>query len=698
MTQKRLLAIGVVLVTTAVLLLLLSMLGIPGSSIKPVLSAPPEVRNSLKDSNPISVTAGVTASAGISYYLDSMNDPSDYRNNFIAQRGGWCEIDAIGSSNACADDHLLSSSFVTAPHHGDGGYALALTYTVTPTNSLASYYEHSFVGDWITGIFLDLSFFDEFRFWVKGEGNTVGDGTQFYIRFMDQNWNMAYVPVSGVSSEWEEKIVNLKDLNIEWHNMDWHHMREVTIIFENNRGGSGMIVSPLSGTLYFDDLVFVDKDDQDTSDDQLLDVLERRAFWYFWEYADPATGLIPERATEPEVASIASTGFGLTAICAAKERGWISHEAAYTRVLTTLNSFYDDPGDPNDLVVSGTHGLFYHFVNIHDGTPMWTDVDGVSTIDTALLMAGVLSVKQCFTETEIVTRATAIYEAAVWPSFLNDQGKLYMCWTPEKVNVCPRANDDSKWVWEGYNEALILYLLAIGSPTHPIPADSWDKWAATYITGTYEGYTMVIHPPGPLFAHQYPQAWIDFRGKKDEYVNYFDNSRSATLANRAYSQRVWYSNTLSNPPFALWGFTASDGPTPTNVCTGTAYVDYGYPPEIINNDGTKRNDGTIAPSAVGGSIVFTPKESIASLRYMYEHYHDRLWGLFGLKDSLNVIKCKSNWLDNDYIGIDVGILLIMIENYRTGLIWNNFMRNTEIVEAMREVGFVYTVYLPLILK
>jgi hypothetical protein len=329
--------------------------------------------------------------------------------------------------------------------------------------------------------------------------------------------------------------------------------------------------------------------------------------------------------------------------------------------------------------------------------------DGVSTIDSALLMAGVLSVRQCFTETEIVNRATAIYEAADWAWFLNndpttpdDRGKLYMCWTPDQGNVCLRATDNvSKWVWSGYNEALILYLMAIGSPTHPIPTDSWDKWASTYTWGTGEYYAspILLHGPGPLFAHQYPQAWVDFRGKKDKYVNYFNNSRLATLANRDYSIGAWF----PNPPFDLWGFTASDGPGLIigNTCTGKTYVAYGYPPD------PGVNDGTVAPTAVGGSIVFAPQESISTLRYMYEHYHDRLWGLFGLKDSLNVAKCEPGWIDNDYIGIDVGISLIMIENYRTGLIWNNFMRNTEIMDAMNKVGFVAdgtTNYLPLVLK
>jgi hypothetical protein len=274
-----------------------------------------------------------------------------------------------------------------------------------------------------------------------------------------------------------------------------------------------------------------------------------------------------------------------------------------------------------------------------------------------------------------------------------------MCWTPEKGNVCLRATDNiSKWVWSGYNEALILYLLAIGSPTHPIPTDSWDKWASTYEwgTGEYYEYPILLHKPGPLFAHQYPQAWVDFRGKKDKYANYFNNSRNATLANRAYSKGVWY----PNPPFDLWGFTASDGPGHIigNTCTEKTYIAYGYPPYPPD---PVVNDGTVAPTAVGGSIVFTPEESISSLRYMYEHYHDRLWGLFGLKDSLNVVKCEPGWFDNDYIGIDVGISLIMIENYRTGLIWNNFMRNTEIVDAMEKAGFVTDtsfIYLPLVQK
>jgi hypothetical protein len=235
---------------------------------------------------------------------------------------------------------------------------------------------------------------------------------------------------------------------------------------------------------------------------------------------------------------------------------------------------------------------------------------------------------------------------------------------------------------------MILYLLAIGSPTHPIPPDSWDKWAASYQWGVYYGYPVLVHAPSPLFAHQYSHAWVDFRGKKDSYANYFLNSRYATLANRAYSQDVWYRDRN------LWGITSAHGPI-VGTCSGKTYrVGIGYPPDQGNND------GTIAPTAVGGSVAFTPHESISTLRYMYEHYHQRLWGLYGLKDSLNA-SCEPNWFDNDYIGIDVGAMLVMIENYRSNLGWNAFMKNPEIGKAMTDVGFVpdnHMVYLPLVMR
>ena len=618
---------------------------------------------------------------GIPYYLDDFDRPTEPLNNFIAVRGQWCCKANDCSASICDEADLLRASMDETTHYGDSGASLKLEYNVALSNSLASYYESLHNGD----TFYDLSFFDEFRFLVKGDGNTVNPNTKFYIRFADKNWNTQYIEIVGVSDKWEEKVINFRELS----GIDRKQMREFTIIFENNQSGSGRFTYPLSGTLYFDNLVFVDKDASIVSDADFLDLLERRAFRYFWEYADPNTGLVRDRATNPEVSSIAATGFGLTALCIAKERGWITHEEAYNRVLATLNSFYDDPADPNDMVVSGTHGLFYHFVNIHDGKPILhpdgTPWDGVSTIDSALLMAGVLTVRQCFTETEIVDLATKIYEAAEWDWFLDDDcrqclpGTLHMLWVPPGVGH--PEEDGLSGCWNGYNEAMILYLMAIGSPTHPIPSSSWGAWAATYQWGTYYGMRILTCPP--LFTHQYSHCWVDFKNVEDDYADYFRNSIYATLANRAYSREVWY------PELDLWGITASDGPltstcTPTSTtcfCSGKAYLaNQGYPPDTLNNN------GTIAPTAAGGSIVFTPEHSISTLRYMYDNYHQKLWGLYGLKDSLN-IKCEPDWFDNDYIGIDVGTMLVMIENYRTGLVWNKFMRNREIKEAMRSVGF-----------
>jgi hypothetical protein len=673
--KRRLWMIGIAfLVPTAALFVMLQPLTWYGFDIsRPALAAVPTLHGSAE-----SYERASTASGGVLYYLDDFDRPGELFNNFIADRGQWCcDAGITCLASVCDDSNLLAVSFDGTTRYGDSGASLKLEYNVVLSNSLASYYENLHSGN----TFFDLSSFDEFDFWVKGEGSTISSSTRFYIRFADKDWHMYYAEIGGVTGEWEQKSIDTRELNA----LDWRQMREVTIILEHNRDGSGRYAYPLSGTLYFDNLVFVDKDATVGSDDQFLDLLEQRAFRYFWEYADPTTGLIRDRATNANISSIAATGFGLTGICAAKDKGWIAHEEARDRVLATLNSFYDDPADPNDMVVSGTHGLFYHFVDIRDGTPI-ADSE-VSTIDSALLMAGVLSAKQCFTETEIVTRATAIYEAAEWNWFLDNDhshcpyGQLHAGWRPPAT---PEETDGLFGCWGGYNEAMILYLLAIGSPTHPILPSSWGAWAAGYRDkwGTYYGYRILTC--SALFTHQYSHSWVDFRGVQDDYVDYFQNSTYATLANREYSKDMWYPD-----PVDLWGITVSDGPlastcttsSTTCACTGTTYLtDQGYPPAGTNNN------GTLAPTAAGGSIVFTPEYSILTLRYMDENYHQNLWGLYGLKDSLNA-KCEPDWFDNDYVGIDVGAMLLMIENYRSHLIWDTFMKNGEIMQAMGEVGF-----------
>ena len=464
--NRRLLKEGVAFfVATAALFVMLHLLAGSSSGVPdPALAARSNAPSFRENDNHAS-----TIGDGVSYYLDDFDRQSGSLNNFIANRGTWCEIGDTHFITTCADHNLLSISFNDTTRHGDSGASLKVEYNVEPNDSLASYYE-SLHND---STFYNLSGFDEFYFWVKGEGDTIDSSTRFYIRFTDKDWEMQYVEIVGASDGWEKKTIDIPTSG----ELDWTQMRKATIIFEHNHDGSGRCDQPLSGTLYFDDIVFWDKDVEFEGDDEFLDLLEQRAFHYFWEYADPSTGLIRDRATNANVSSIAANGFGLTAICVAKDRGWITHEEAYKRVLRTLNSFYDD-GSPGDLVVSGTHGLFYHFVDMHDGTPI-ADSE-VSTIDSALLMAGVLSARQCFTETEILTRATAIYEAADWKWFQDTDGshctigQMHAGWRPPATTV---ETDGLFGCWGGYNEGMILYLLAIGSPTYPILSSFGLYWS-----------------------------------------------------------------------------------------------------------------------------------------------------------------------------------------------------------------------------
>ena len=298
------------------------------------------------------------------------------------------------------------------------------------------------------------------------------------------------------------------------------------------------------------------------TDDEFLELLEHLAFQYFWNEANPANGLIKDRANNFEddsydVSSIAAVGFGLTALCIGKENEWISYDAALERVETTLRFFYEDM--PHE------HGFFYHFVNIRTGERVWNSE--VSSIDTALFLAGALTVAQCFPDTEASNLANAIYERVEFDWMLTDGGALPNSlllnhgWKPEEGFLPYR--------WDSYNELMILYILAIGSPTHPIPTESWSEWARPTIE--YEEY--ITFAQGPLFTHQYSQAWIDFRDKEDVLgFNYFDSSIGATLANRQFA--IEEQNNCRTYEEHVWGLTACDGPD--------GYKAYSAPPGYPN--------------------------------------------------------------------------------------------------------------------
>jgi hypothetical protein len=400
------------------------------------------------------------------------------------------------------------------------------------------------------------------------------------------------------------------------------------------------------------------------NDAAFLDLVQRTAFDYFWYETNPENGLVKDRSSDPSLSSIAAVGFGLSALTVGIDRGWISREAGRARVLTTLTFLSHSPHGPEEDA-TGYKGFYYHFLDRQTGRRALDSE--LSTVDTALLLGGVLHVQQYFdqpdaTEARIRTLADALYRRVEWPWMQVRPAKICHGWTPETGFL--------RYDWGGYNEAMILYLLALGSPTFPISPEAWTAWTGSYAWQTHYGYAFVIFPP--LFGHQYSHVWFDFRNLQDAYMrdkelDYFENSRRATLANRAYAianPRGWVEYGEN-----MWGLTASDIPS--------SYRARGAPP-------AEHDDGTITPTAVGGSFVFTPHESLAALRHMYTTYRTQLWGPYGFKDAFNPSR---QWFATDYLGIDQGPIVSMIENYRTGHIWQVFMQHAAVQRGLERAGF-----------
>jgi hypothetical protein len=412
--------------------------------------------------------------------------------------------------------------------------------------------------------------------------------------------------------------------------------------------------------------------------------LQERTFHYFWDLTDRQTGLVPDRAPAKSFSSVAATGFGLTAYIVGIENDYIHRTQGAERVLNTLKFHYQGRQGPEEAGIIGYKGFFYHFLDLETGH-RYRQVE-LSTIDTGLLMAGVLSCQSYFNqdnavETEIRTLADSLYRRVEWDWALNKEGLLSMGWHPETGFI--------EHSWQGYNEAMILLILALASPTHPIPADSWNKWTATYHWDKFMGYEHVNF--GPLFGHQYSHMFIDFRGIQDEYmqgkhIDYFENSRRATLANRQYC--------IENPAGYvgygpnLWGLTACDGPGRGTKETAIGTVQFSGYQARAAAENEIRDDDTIAPTAAGGSVAFTPEESIAALLHMKTLYEERVYGKYGFYDAFNpTYPENSGWFDTDYLGIDQGPILIQIENYKSDLIWDIMKKNPYIVSGLKQAGF-----------
>ncbi|MFH1680418.1 MAG: glucoamylase family protein [Candidatus Eisenbacteria bacterium] len=398
--------------------------------------------------------------------------------------------------------------------------------------------------------------------------------------------------------------------------------------------------------------------------EELLDELQERAFLYFWNEGNPSNGLVRDRSTSWSPLKMAATGFGFSAICIGIDRGWVTREAGRDRILTALRTLWTGPQGPEPSGNIGYKGFFYHFVDFETAVRTWNS--DLAPIDTALLFAGIIDAKQYFStadslDTEVRCLADSILYRADW-SFMYDGLGIALTWTPEE------GFPDITWL--GYNEAMIMYILAIGSPTHPIPAETWNAWTGNYGWQTHYGYSFVNFPP--LFGHQYSHCWIDFRNIQDAYMRekettYHENSVRAARAQQAYC----IDNPLEHIGYSgiLWGLTASDGPD--------GYAVHGAPPAV--ND-----DGTIAPTAAAGSIPFAPDIVIPTLHNLYDVYGHMLWGPYGFRDAFNLDR---GWWGTDYIGIDQGPIIVMIENYRTQAVWNRLMQDPDVQRGLLLAGF-----------
>jgi hypothetical protein len=423
--------------------------------------------------------------------------------------------------------------------------------------------------------------------------------------------------------------------------------------------------------------------------DPFLDTLQYDTFRFFWETTNPVNGLVHDRYPTPAFSSVAAVGFGLTIYPIGVERGYITRDQAVERVLTTLRFFWSAPQVSEPRGTAGYRGFFYHFLDFETGMRFDEHVE-LSTIDTALLIAGALFCGMYFDrddvrEQEIRELADSLYRRVEWDWMQDPPGAICSGWYPETGPI--------PYHYRGYSEAMILYILALGSPTFPADKTAWLDWCSTYQWGDFYGFEHLNF--GPLFGHQYTHLWIDFRHIYDEYmrekeIDYFENSRRAAYSQQAYA----IANPMRWQDYGenIWGLTACDGPADTVIIFNgeerkiRTYSARAASIKYINDD------GTIAPTAVAASLPFAPEIVIPALKEMKSKYGDALYQEYGFLDSFNPSfrvgrYSETGWFNDDYLGIDQGPIVIMIENYRNGLVWDLMKQNSYIRMGLLRAGF-----------
>jgi hypothetical protein len=418
------------------------------------------------------------------------------------------------------------------------------------------------------------------------------------------------------------------------------------------------------------------------SDEALLDRIQRAAFGYFIQTFNPANGLVADTTRKGSPCSIAVVGFALSSYPIAVERGWITREDAAQRTLATLRFFWTSAQNEN-ADSTGYKGFYYHFLDMQSGKRVWQSE--LSLIDTALLLAGILIAGVYFSgstrsETEIRELGESLYRRIDWDWAQISKSTLSQGWKPE----CGFLH----YGWEGYNEATILYVLGLASPTHPLPESSYSAWTSTYQWENLYGHEFLY--AGPMFIHQFSHAWIDFRGIKDRFmrekgIDYFENSRRAAYVQRDYALRNPHE--FEGYGENCWGLSAGDGPGEQALRVDGrdrrffAYSARGVP--------YGPDDGTIAPSATLASIPFAPAIAMPAVRHLLERYPE-MAAEYMLPSGLNPTYAgngRRSWTTADYFGLDQGIIVMMIENYRSQLIWNLMRQCPYIRIGLQRAGF-----------
>jgi len=437
------------------------------------------------------------------------------------------------------------------------------------------------------------------------------------------------------------------------------------------------------------------KPPQQTLSEKKLETLQRLTFDYFLKEANKDNGLVRDNTREGAPCSIAATGFALSAYPVAVERGFITRNEAVKRTLTTLRFFWSSSHGP-EPDATGYKGFYYHFLDMKTGRRVWNCE--LSTIDSTFLIAGALTAAEYFDrnaqgEQEIRALADSIYARADW-QWAQDRGVAHGyrrgCpvgkdavthgWRPESGFI--------KYRWRGYNEALILYVLGLASPTHPLPKESYQDWIRTYKWKKLYGHEFLY--AAPLFVHQLSHMWIDLRGIQDEYmrskaIDYFENSRRATYIQQQYAIR----NPRGFKGYGeyIWGLTASDGPGPVRKkVAGVMRRFYDYTARGVPNG---PDDGTLAPWAVIASLPFAPEIVLPTIEYFDEKFPEMI-SKYGFKCSLNPTFSSAStkgWISKGYFGLDQGPIVLMIENYRSGFLWGLMRRCPYIIEGLRRAGF-----------